>query len=518
MRLLLLLALPVAALAQGSLTPTGAPAQTMKSLDQMEPRSPLQDGILGIDHGTNGAFTIKNPGSYYLTGNLTVTSGDAITINSANVTLDLGGFTVSSSSAGSAGSGVTTAPGVFGITIRNGFIRGGVTSATNGFNGPGLRHGIETSTTHNVHVEDVTVQGLVGSGITIASGSGIIRSCEARLCGGVGLRANQVIDSQARQCGSTAIFAGTAPDAGNPSLPVADGIASNCYGESITGSPGVFASTATACVGKSDSGPGIEARAATACSGQSLSGPGLLAQNAITCIGTSTSGIGLKASQSAAHCTGSTQSGAFGLRVATDDTTPVLGTAEGCTGTAATGTGVGLSGGTVSNCTGTGHAGSGLYALEASNCHGLSRFGTRGLHAEYTATGCYGEITSPSDGGSSCGLLASSASNCRGVISGGAGDYADYVGLSADIAQNCYGNAMIGNGLRATTSALNCYGTSMFKDGIGLEVTAGTATSCGGASGTPFLGFGTALKSGIAVSCTTAGGTIDAPQKFLGTP
>ena len=45
-------------------------------------------------------------------------------------------------------------------------------------------------------------------------------------------------------------------------------------------------------------------------------------------------------------------------------------------------------------------------------------------------------------------------------------------------------------------------------------VVAGSATNCRGNNG----GGGKAITAAIAVSCTSAGGTIDAPQKFLGTP
>ena len=49
--------------AQGPLTPPGAPAPTMKTLAQVEPRIAI----------TNVPFTINRPGSYYLTTNLTST-------------------------------------------------------------------------------------------------------------------------------------------------------------------------------------------------------------------------------------------------------------------------------------------------------------------------------------------------------------------------------------------------------------------------------------------------------------
>jgi len=74
--------------AQGPLAPLAAPGPLMKSLDQIEPRTPI----------SSLPFMISSSGSYYFTKNLqfTATSGSAITINASDVTLDLGGFTLSS--------------------------------------------------------------------------------------------------------------------------------------------------------------------------------------------------------------------------------------------------------------------------------------------------------------------------------------------------------------------------------------------------------------------------------------
>ncbi len=76
------LAVP-SAFAQGPLTPPGAPAPTMKTLDQIRPGIPI----------TNLPFTISSWGHYYLTGNLTVfdTNQPAITVSAGGVTIDLNG-------------------------------------------------------------------------------------------------------------------------------------------------------------------------------------------------------------------------------------------------------------------------------------------------------------------------------------------------------------------------------------------------------------------------------------------
>src|ERR1700733_13714764 len=73
----------VSVFAQGSLTPPGTPAPTMKSLDQVQPRTLI----------SSLPFTISAPGSYYLTANLTVTgTGNGIVVTADNVTIDLNGF------------------------------------------------------------------------------------------------------------------------------------------------------------------------------------------------------------------------------------------------------------------------------------------------------------------------------------------------------------------------------------------------------------------------------------------
>ena len=78
--------------AQGFLTPPGTPAPTMRTLLQVEPRTPVQ-----TLSGLNGQcqYLVNKPGSYYLTGNITGVKGlEGIRITTDSVTIDLNGFSL----------------------------------------------------------------------------------------------------------------------------------------------------------------------------------------------------------------------------------------------------------------------------------------------------------------------------------------------------------------------------------------------------------------------------------------
>ena len=135
------------------------------------------------------ALTIVQPGSYYLTTNLSVTAANAITIVANNVTLDLNGFTISSTAPGATGYGIElgNVNATTNISIFNGFISSGVTNNAGTYGGSGFAYGIAypgAVQPRNVRVRNVSVTGCLDNGIYLPlGGSTVVESCTVSVVG-----------------------------------------------------------------------------------------------------------------------------------------------------------------------------------------------------------------------------------------------------------------------------------------------------------------------------------------------
>ena len=321
---------------QGALTPPGAPAPLFKTLDQVEPRTPI----------SSLPYTITNSGSYYLTGSFVVAGGVALNIAADGVTLDLRGFTITSTNDPAGGFGIQISGTRRNIDIRNGHLQGGGTNIGGTFSGPGFLQGITFTGggPQNVRVTGVNVSSCQTRGISLgAEYSTVVSQCTVRTVGTEGITAGIVSDSVVTDSNGSGINAKTVH---------------NSIGSGGTGT-GLIAETASNCKGTSHTGIGLNATNALNCTGSSSNNIGLNAGTAQNCTGISTNGIGLAAE-----------------------------TANNCKGTA-TGFGIGLSADTANSCKGYSIFGFGLSATNAQNCLGVSGNGT-GLFAARTATTCVG--------------------------------------------------------------------------------------------------------------------------------
>ena len=286
MKPLLILVLTVSLLqAQGPLTPPGAPAPIMKTLAQIEARTAIS-GNNGLTPAAGPYFTISSSGSYYLTGNIIVLSGDAIRINASGVTLDLNGFSILSASTATGGSGVAI---YFPASQERIHISNGTISCTNTTGG--FLNGIigDFNTITQATFTDLTLSQIVQAGI-ISSDNSSAERCQVT-----------TKTSTAISCTNTINCTGTS-DGG---IGISATNATNCTGSSGS-SRGIFARNATNCFGTSSGSIGLLATVnATNCRGNSDRSYGLYTTNATNCYG-SASGTGFTASIAipALRCTG----------------------------------------------------------------------------------------------------------------------------------------------------------------------------------------------------------------------
>jgi len=170
----------LSAFGQGSLTLLpGAPAPTMKKLDEVEPRRLIKTLPFTIDSSSSG--------SYYLTASLIGVSGtQGIVVNANNVTIDLNGFELIGV-AGGPSSGVFIGGSISNVVIRNGTIRNWTSHGVNGAGNQGVR--VENVIARNNGADGLLLDekalvlncladGNVGIGINVFKGS-IVKNSQA---------------------------------------------------------------------------------------------------------------------------------------------------------------------------------------------------------------------------------------------------------------------------------------------------------------------------------------------------
>jgi hypothetical protein len=154
----------------------------MKTLDVVEPRTPIEASDLPLSLTTSG--------SYYLIEDIT-TAGDGITISADDVTIDLMGFTL----AGGTGDGISSVFPTKNVTVRNGTVSGWGGSGIDVNQSDGSRvervradsnesRGIRVG--ENAAVIDCIATGNTASGIQTEAGA-TVSGCSARGNTGTGV-------------------------------------------------------------------------------------------------------------------------------------------------------------------------------------------------------------------------------------------------------------------------------------------------------------------------------------------
>ncbi len=280
----------------GPLTPPpGAIVGTGKTLVEVEPRIAIN--ATNTPGDADSLFRITQPGSYYLTGNITGVAGRrGIEVVSGNVTIDLKGYALVGAVGTLEGIG-NSGVNVDNIRIENGHISGwagfgiSLSSGSNHhFRGVSVRScSVGISADDNAVVESCTTSGNTSDGIRVLGVSTVVRGCSANANGGTGIAvaSNGTVSECATNnnlhgisvgSGSTVVSCSARDNTTDGIRASGTSVVNNCSAYSNGGNGIISLSTSTTitnCTASFNSGDGIEVPGNCSIVGNTCDGNGI---------------------------------------------------------------------------------------------------------------------------------------------------------------------------------------------------------------------------------------------------
>lgn len=453
----------------GPLAPPGAPAPTMKSLDEIDAKLEKRTPISSLP------FTITASGSYYVTGHLTGTASQhGISIDASDVTLDLGGFTLTGPTTDAATHAVRIIAGRSNVVVRDGIVRNWV--------GGGII--AESVTSKRIVVEGLTLSGPDGIGISLGSHS-TARDCMVELSGNTGISTGiscQIIDCRVVDTGGSGIVTGnsstlincTAVNAGQAGISVGSGSTLiGCLSTECTGSGFALTSQSSVqnCTSDNNGSDGFS---------------GLLGNTLSGCAAKDNAANGFTFTT---NCTldGCTAASNQSNGINTGEAASI----RGCTARANGGSGITVGNGSViADCAATINTGTnGISAgsgCTLSGCSAVSNTGTNGISAgsgcTLTACSVRGSLSSAASSAGISTDIESTVTRCTVTDTGStAGTLTSTTGVgisvgAASTVEACIVQGSTADGIRVTSSCRifenNCVG-----NGAGAGIGAGIHTT-----------------------------------------